>query len=72
MPGDIMYLVAWEGWGPSYNSWEPYENIVDDQLIADYEARADAADVEADEEELSLAEEAAAELAAAGMEVEVC
>ena len=64
-PGDVLYLVAWEGWDPSYNSWEP-EGNVEDSLIEEYKARID----EAEDEE---AEEEAAEAAAAGvaeMEVE--
>lgn len=60
-PGDVMYLVAWEGWGPSFNSWEPYVNIVDDNLIEDYEARADQAEDDGVCEEVEHAEEAAAE-----------
>lgn len=62
--GDVMYLVAWEGWDPSYNSWEPEQNVADD-LIEDYELRADAAEDEAESEEAELAEEAAIEQAAA-------
>lgn len=56
--GDVLYLVAWEGWDSSYNSWEPYENIVDDDLISDYEKRADAAELEADDDEDQQQEEA--------------
>ena len=71
-PGDVLYLVAWEGWDPSYNSWEP-EGNVEDSLIEEYKARIDEAEDEEAEEALELAEEAAAEAAAAGvaeMEVE--
>lgn len=61
--GDILYLVAWEGWEPSYNSWEPESGISDD-LIEDYEKRADEAEDEADDEVIAVAEElAAAEVA---------
>ena len=63
--GDTLYLVAWEGWDPSYNSWEPYVNITDDDLIAEYEARADAAEDDAEQEEKDAAEEDAAEEVAA-------
>ena len=63
--GSAMYLVAWEGWDPSYNSWEPYSFIVDDELIQEYEARADAAEDEAAEQQLDEAEEVAAEAEAA-------
>lgn len=48
--GDVLYLVAWEGWDPSHNSWEPYINIVDDELIEDYERRAQEAEEEAESE----------------------
>ena len=56
--------MAWEGWDSSYNSWEPYSFIVDDQLIQEYEERADKAEDEAAEVELDKAEEVAAEAAA--------
>ena len=62
--GSPMYLVAWEGWDSSYNTWEPDSFIVDDELIMEYEARADAAEDEAAELELDEAEEVAAEEAA--------
>jgi len=26
---EVKYLVAWKGYGPDENTWEPYENIVD-------------------------------------------
>lgn len=55
--GDILYLVAWEGWDPTYNSWEPYIYIADDDLIADYEERAAAAQDKAEEEAEEIAEE---------------
>ena len=59
--GTVLYLVSWEGWDSSWNSWEPYDNIIDDELIAEYEARAEAAEDEADEEDEEVAEEEAAE-----------
>ena len=31
------YLVAWKGYGPEHNSWEPEENVVNSpELVADY------------------------------------
>ena len=71
--GDVLYLVAWEGWDPSYNSWEPEHNV-EDSLLEDYNARINEAEDEEAEEALELAEEEAAEAIAAGgaqMEVEV-
>lgn len=62
-PGDILYLVAWEGWDPSYNSWEPDDNVADD-LIEEYEQRVDEAEDEAENDELERAEEVAMEEAA--------
>jgi hypothetical protein len=35
--GTELYLVAWEGYGDEENSLQPYENIIDDNLIRDYE-----------------------------------
>ena len=71
-PGDVLYLVAWEGWDPSFNSWEP-EGNVEDSLIEDYQARINEAEDEEAAEALEMAEEEAAEAIAAGgaqMEVE--
>lgn len=67
--GDILYLVAWEGWDSSYNSWQPESGISDD-LIEDYERRADEAEAEADGDALEEAEEAAAAAEASGSAVE--
>jgi hypothetical protein len=54
--GDVSYLVAWVGYGEEDNTWEPYENIVDDSLIEDYEERQAEAEAEAAEEEAALQE----------------
>jgi hypothetical protein len=36
-----MYYVEWKGWGTEYNSWEPYSFIQDDELIREYDERAE-------------------------------
>lgn len=36
--GTPLYLIAWEGYEESQNTWEPAENI-SDELVADYEER---------------------------------
>ena len=36
--GKTEYLVKWVGWSDSHNSWEPKPNILDKNLIADFEA----------------------------------
>lgn len=64
--GDILYLVAWEGWDSSFNSWQPESGISDD-LIDDYERRADEAEAEVDGEAIEQAEEAAAAAAVSAM-----
>lgn len=69
--GDKLYLVAWEGWDPSYNSWEPYAHIADDDLIVEYEIRAEAAEDEAVDVAVEVAEEAAAHRIAASAVVSV-
>ena len=33
------YLIKWVGWGPKYNTWEPSENIIDPDLVSEFEAR---------------------------------
>ena len=31
------YLIAWKGYGPEHNSWEPERNVVNaPELVADY------------------------------------
>jgi hypothetical protein len=35
--GSDMFLVAWEGWGDEYNSWEPRSFIIDEELIDAFE-----------------------------------
>jgi ribonuclease HI len=37
--GSDMYLIKWQGWGPAYDSWEPYAFIADDGLIEAFRAR---------------------------------
>ena len=38
------YLVRWSGFDDSHNTWEPASNILDEQLIADFEAGTGAAE----------------------------
>ena len=35
--GQIQYLVKWEGYGLKYNTWEPKENVLDINLIEEFE-----------------------------------
>ena len=35
----VSYLVKWQGSGPESNTWEPAANILDKQLITDYERK---------------------------------
>ena len=37
--GVSEYLIKWKGWGAQHNSWEPRENIMDDALIGEFEAK---------------------------------
>lgn len=36
--GRTEYLVKWKDWHPKYNTWEPAENILDPQLIWNFES----------------------------------
>ena len=40
--GTTEYLIKWVGWGAQHNSWEPREHIMDDDLIASFEAKLEA------------------------------
>jgi chromobox protein 1 len=35
--GKVEYLVKWEGYSIDQNTWEPVKNILDPQVIADFE-----------------------------------
>ena len=37
--GTVEYLIKWRGWGPQHNTWEPACNIMDEELIATFEAK---------------------------------
>lgn len=50
--GTTLYHVTWVGFPEEANTWEPYENIEDDELINDYEGR----QCEAEEQEAAEAE----------------
>lgn len=34
--GTVSYLVRWEGFGESHDSWEPTENFMDATPVSDY------------------------------------
>lgn len=36
--GKLEYLVKWKGWSSRHNSWEPEDNILDDELIEEFQA----------------------------------
>ena len=36
--GSHEYRMSWEGYDQTYNTWEPAKNILDPQLIVDFEA----------------------------------
>ena len=33
------YLIKWEGWDHEFSTWEPSENIIDPDLISEFEVR---------------------------------
>ena len=37
--GATEYLIKWKGWGAQHNSWEPRENIMDDEMITEFESK---------------------------------
>ena len=35
--GGIEYFIKWENWGHEHNTWEPGDNILDEELVEDYQ-----------------------------------
>ena len=37
--GTTEYLIKWKGWGAQHNSWEPREHIMDEEMLAEFNAK---------------------------------